>query len=207
VRILDPYADPQVQAAAVAGLFLAVGWVVNGWQNRRRDDALRRERVEDVLRSLYSEIRAYLAVLRRDEIGLYGAALRQRILSEPGYLPIIPTERNDTMFRAMVHEIHVLPDDAIHSVVLYYSQIEAIEAMIHDLRELDPQTTGQTRAADMYRDYLALKLGAADLGVAALSDISAALGFALPPEAEGMPDWLDRQWAAVSSPAAGPSAP
>lgn len=207
MRLLDPYADPQVQAAAMAGLFLAVGWLANGWQNRRRADALRRERVEDVLRSLYSEIRAYVAVLRRDEVGTYGARLRDRILAEPGFFPFIPSERNDTMFRAMVQEIQVLPDDAIHPVVLYYSQLVAIEALIADLRALDVARIGARRAAAVYADYILLKIEAVEFGARALIDIAAELGLPVPPEADGFEPWVAAQVAAISSPGADPSAP
>ncbi|MFN3972232.1 MAG: hypothetical protein ACK4L4_12820 [Gemmobacter sp.] len=207
MRVLDPYLDPQVQAAALAGFFLACGWVVNGWQNRRRDAALREERVRDVLRSLYSEIRAYLAVLRRDDVGVYGADLCARILAEPGFFPIIPTERNDTMFRAVVDEIHVLPDAVIHSVVLYYSQVVAIETIIADLRGLDHAKVGQRRAAGIYRDYIGLKIEAVELGAKALADIAEELQFPLPPEAEALDGWLARQWMAVSNRAVDPSDP
>jgi hypothetical protein len=207
MRALDPFVDPQVQAAVLAGLFLAAGWVLNGREQRRVAQALRDERVRDELRALYSEIRAYVSQLRDDDIGAYGATIRDRILTEPGFFPVIPTERNDTMFRVVVGEIQILPDATIHSVVLYYSQLVAIEAMIGDLRGLDPARIAPPRVAAMYGDYLLMKIDAAQLGAAALRDIVKEIDFALPPEAEGMAAWAASQKAAVNSRGGGPSVP
>lgn len=170
---LDPYVSPQAQQAIIAGLFVAIGWWVVAFQNRRRAAELRAERVRDVQRALFAEIRAYLAVLRRDDVAAYGARIMDRILNEPGYFPVIPTERNDAIFRAIVGEIHVLPRDTVDPVVLYYSQLNAIAAMIDDLRVLDVAKIGPERAAGMYRDYISMKVEAIEMGDNALEAIRA----------------------------------
>ena len=79
---LDHILAPQAQSAMIAGLFLAVGWWVVALQGRRRDAKLRAERVRDVQRALFAEIRAYLAVQERDHIAEYGAAIAGRIETE-----------------------------------------------------------------------------------------------------------------------------
>ena len=165
---LDDLLSPQAQQAVIAGLFLAIGWWVVGRQNRRRDDRLRAERVRDVQRALFAEIRAYLAVLERDDVAVYGARIAARIVDEPGYFPVIPSERNDAIFNAIVGEIHVLPRDTVDPVVLYYSQLNAIVAMIADLRSIDLAKIGPERAASMYRDYIAMKVEAVEMGQTAL---------------------------------------
>lgn len=170
---LDPYLSPQAQQAVIAGLFLAVGWWVVHWQNRRRDAASRAERVRDVQRALFAEIRAYVSALRRQDLENYGAEIARRIETEPGYFPTIPTEANDAIFRAIIGEIHVLPRDTIDPLVLYYSQLNAIGAAISDLRALDPATVQPERAAALYRDYIAFKRDAAIMGEQALIAIAA----------------------------------
>ena len=170
---LDPYVSPQAQQAIIAGLFVAIGWWVVAFQNRKRAADLRAERVRDVQRALFAEIRAYLAVLRRDDVAAYGAGIVERILTEPGFFPFIPTERNDAIFRAIVGEIHVLPRDTVDPVVLYYSQLNAISAMIEDLRGLDVASIGPKRAAGMYRDYISMKVEAIEMGDNALEAIRA----------------------------------
>jgi hypothetical protein len=171
----DQYLSPQAQQAVIAGLFLAVGWWVVAFQNRRRDANLRAERVRDVQRAVFAEIRAYLAVLKRDNVGEYGAIIKERILTEPGFFPVIPTEHNNAVFCAIIGDIHVLPRDTVDPVVLYYSQLNAISAMINDLRELDVSKIGAERAAGMYHDYISMKVEALELGEKALDAIRANL--------------------------------
>ncbi|MRX50067.1 hypothetical protein GI374_06290 [Paracoccus sp. S-4012] len=169
---LDPYLSPQAQQAIIAGLFIAAGWWVVNRQNRRRDAALRAERVRDVQRALFAEIRAYVSALRREDLGSYGAEIARRIETEAGYFPTIPTESNDAIFRAIIGEIHVLPRDTIDPLVLYYSQLNAIGAAISDLRALDPDKVRPERAAQMYRDYIAFKRDAMARGEQALLAIA-----------------------------------
>ena len=199
MRLLDPWLDPQVQAAVLAGLFLAVGWVVNGREGRRREADLREERVRDVLRALYSEIRAYVSVLRRDGVGTDGALLRDRICHEANFFPFVPSERNATIFTSIVSDISILPDGAIHAIVLYYAQVDAIEAMIGDLRSLDLARIGPSRAAELYIIFTLLKIEAAELGADALNDIAAYLDYSTAPEATGIAEWAVTERAALSS--------
>lgn len=170
---LDPYLSPQAQQAVIAGLFVAVGWWVVHFQNRRRDAANRAERVRDVQRALFAEIRAYVTALRRQGLESYGEDIARRIETEPGYFPSIPTEANDAIFRAIIGEIHVLPRDTIDPLVLYYSQLNAIGAAISDLRALDPATVRPERAAALYRDYILFKLDAERQGEQAMLAIAA----------------------------------
>lgn len=168
---LDQILAPQAQSAVIAGMFLAAGWWVVAFQSRRRDNKHRADRIRDVQRAIFAEIRAYVAVLERDQIEEYGEEIAKRIESEPGYFPVIPTEHNDAIFRAIVGELHILPRGTVDPVVLYYSQLNAIGAMIADLRDLDLNRIGPSRAAAMYRDYISMKLGAIELGEAAMTAI------------------------------------
>lgn len=164
----DTPLDPRVAQALIAGAFVALGWLVNGQANRRRDAALRTERVRDVQRALFAEIRAYLAALKSLDLTMYGGEIERRILTEPGYFPVIPTEKNDSIFKAIISDIHVLPRQVVDPVVLYYSQIEALHAIIADLRALDVSQIGPQRAAAIYRDYIRMKRTAIDLGEEAM---------------------------------------
>ncbi len=161
--------DPRIWQAVIAGLFVAMGWVVNGWQSRRHQDRLRRERVNDVQRALYAEIRAYVAVLERDGFAegsapAYAREMAARIRAEADFFPLIPHERNRTIFSAVVGDIHVLPRAVVDPVAVYYSQLVAIETMIRDLRSLDKDRIGAERAARVYEDYVAMKTEALVLG-------------------------------------------
>ncbi|MGQ0565198.1 MAG: hypothetical protein ACT4OK_09010 [Gemmobacter sp.] len=200
MRFLDPWFDPQVQAAVLAGFFLAAGWVVNGREQRKVAAQLREERVRDVLRALYSEIRAYVALLRHDGVGVQGAVQAARIRSEAGYFPFVPTERNATIFSSILNDISILPDSTIHPIVLYYTQIDTIEALIGDLRALDLTRMGPERAAEIYTDFTQAKIEAAELGADALDFIAAYLAYAPAPEAADIAGWAAAELAALNTP-------
>lgn len=169
---LDQILAPPAQQAVIAGLFLSAGWWVVAWQGRRRDAKLRAERVRDVQRAIFAEIRAYVTALRDDDLATYGEAMARRIEGEAGFLPIIPTEANDAIFRAIIADIHILPRDTIDPIVVYYGQLNAIGASIADLRALDPDRVSTAEAAQLYRDYVAFKRGALGAGLAAMQAIA-----------------------------------
>jgi hypothetical protein len=167
--------DPRVAQAVVAGMFLALGWIVTGWQNRRAAQRLRDARMNDVQKAIFAEIAAYIEVLQRDNLERYSdqivRKMRDTADSAHPFIPLIPTENNDSIFHALAEDISILPRVSIDPIVVYYSQLKAIEALIHDLRapsfaDLEPE-----RRIKMYRDYIALKIEALDLGLNALDVI------------------------------------
>lgn len=166
---------PQPLSAMIAGGVVALGWLFTHWQNRRRDAALRAERVRDVQGALYAEIRVHVATLKGQNLSRYGADIEALILKGDGFFPVIPTEQNDRLFAAIVEEIHVLPFRVVDPVVQYYSQLGTIGAMIADLRALDLAKVGPDRAARMYRHYIEMKLEAIDLGEEAMAFLLAHL--------------------------------
>lgn len=165
---LDQFLSPQAQQAVIAGLFIAAGWYVVARQTRRREAKARAERVRDVQRAIFAEIRAYVGALRDEDLAGYGEAMAERIENEPGFVPIIPMESNDAIFRAIIGDLHILPRDTIDPIVVYYSQLNAITASIADLRALDPSKVKPQEAAQMYRDYIAFKREALMLGAETL---------------------------------------
>ena len=147
-----------VWQATVAGAFVAAGWLVNGWQNRRVAASLRDERLRDVHRALYAEIGTNVANLG-SVAGL--EAERQtidgRMHADPGFVPFIPRERDDRVFEALVKDIHILPRSSIDAVVAYYVQIGRIAALAEDMRSDGFRSLEQDRRILMYGDYIAMK--------------------------------------------------
>jgi len=166
--------DSRLLQAFVAGLFLGLGWVVNGWQNRRADSRRRKERLRDAHRAIYSEIAAYLENLgSEDALQDYRNSIIERMTTDPGYVPLIPRERNDTIFRALVEEIYILPRVTIDPIVSYYSQLFAIETLIEDMRGKRFPGLEASRRIQMYSDYIDLKIQAFHDGHYALRMIAA----------------------------------
>lgn len=166
--------ESRLGQAVVAGVFVALGWLVNGWSNRREAARRRAERLRDYHRAVFAEIASYL-----DNLGSVEAlaAYRDEVVAamerDPDHVPLIPRERNDTVFRALVEEISILPRVTIDPIVVYYNQLFAIEALIEDMRGERFRVLAQGRRIVMYRDYMALKVQAFHDGHYALRMIAA----------------------------------
>lgn len=152
---LDHILSPQAQQAVIAGLFLAVGWWVVAAQNHKRDQRQRDERVADIQRALLAEIRAHVAALERQTLDDPDEreAMVSRLVAG-GHVPILPHDANDRIFRAIVDEVHVLPEWAIDPVVRYYRLLAVRAALAQDIR--GNAKDHPDRATDMFRDYLTL---------------------------------------------------
>lgn len=142
--------------ALVGGGVVASGWFWTHALSRRRDAALRLERVGDVQRALLAEIRAHAVALERQSFAGHPEERQQMLdrLAAEDHVPILPHDANDRIFRALVSDIHILPDWAIDPVVRYYRLLSVRAALAQDIRanaEKHPR-----RATQMFADYLEL---------------------------------------------------
>jgi len=167
-------ASERVQQAALAAIVVAAGWFL-GFMLREVSQLLdRAERLRDAHRALFAEIQHNVTNLgSRAALAEDGYAMLDRILGTDGFVPFIPRERNDTVFAALVADIHILPRVTIDPVVQYYSQLAALDALIDDMRGESFKTMSPQRRHDLYRDYINLKFSALDYGEAALAAIDA----------------------------------
>lgn len=150
--------DARIWQAAVAGGFLAFGWIFNGWQNRRDAANLRAERLRDAHRAIFAEIEVHLQNLWEDEaIRTDGAAVIERMDFEPGFVPFIPRAPGDRLFRALETEIHILPRVTIDPIVAYYSQLSAVDSLTEDMRGETFRGFEADRRASIYADYIAMR--------------------------------------------------
>ena len=154
---LDQHIDPRVQAALIAATIVALGWLYNGYQNRARDRRRRLERVQDVQTALLAEIEHYVQTLKLFDLNTTWSRIVSAMEEDDTYVPVVPSERNDTLFKAVIAEIHVLPEEVIQPVMGYYNQVFAVEAIIEDLRSALFHEMDQVQRIGMYTDYIALK--------------------------------------------------
>ncbi|SEH57773.1 hypothetical protein [Paracoccus alkenifer] len=154
----DPAAssfNPTVVAALVAAAVAVLAWPVNDWLNRRRARELRAERVDDVQRALLAEIRAHVATLEnqlpRDD------AAREALVAKLAMgdrTPALPHDSNERIFRAIVAEVHILPEWAIDPVVRYYGLLAVQRALAQDIRA--HLADHPDNAIGVFLDYLKL---------------------------------------------------
>jgi hypothetical protein len=169
---------PAIVAAVISGVISLAGWILSGRREIARERRLRRERRDDVQTALRAEIQHYVDILSNPDFDLNETweVVVSEMEEDASYVPLIPSERNDTVFRAILQEIHVLPGPVIQPVVRYYNQVFAIDAMIADLRGNGFAGADQDQRIKMYTDYIALKLEALRQGRSAIDALTRSLG-------------------------------
>lgn len=157
--------DPRIWQALIAGAFLAIGWVYNGWRNRVDGRRLRAEKLRDAHRALFAEIETFLVALESEEtLDKYSEGLIDKMRADQRFVPFIPKERNDRVYSAIQSEINVLPRVTIDPVVMYYSLLDAISALAEDMRGETYKSLSQERRIAIYRDYIAMRKQALTYG-------------------------------------------
>lgn len=168
----DDYLSPPAQQAFIAGLFIAAGWWVVAFQNRRRDAKLRAERVDDMQRALLAEVRAHVVALESQvQDGRHGLLLAQ--LAEGNTGLVITHSGNDRIFRAVLPDIHLLPGAVIDPVVIYYRLVAVMDAMADSIRRVARNRPDS--AAEMMLDYIQLNQEAREAGLDVLEMLTASL--------------------------------
>ena len=104
MAVFDDIIDPRVQQAIVGGFFLAAGWVYNGYRNRLRDRRRRLEKVQDVQTALIAEIDHYVVTLKQFDLSATWSRIVGAMEDDDSYTPVVPSERNDTVFSALISE-------------------------------------------------------------------------------------------------------
>ena len=169
---------PAIIAAVMAASINVAGWFVTGQREVRRDRRRRRERREDLQIALRAEIQHYMDILSNPGFDLreVWAEVVGQMETDEEYAPFVPSERNDTVFKTVLTDISILPEQVIGPVVRYYNQVFAIEAMIDDLRSYKFDGMDQEQRIKMYTDYISLKLEALDQGNQAIETLNNSIG-------------------------------
>ncbi len=172
---LEVWIGPVIIAAAIAAMVNVAGWFVASLRDRRADDRRRREKQNDLATALLAEITHYRDALTFFDLDEVWETVTDEMSENEAYMPFIPTERNDTIFTAILADIHILPEDVIQPVTRYYNQVFAIDAIIADLRSAAFRSEPHGTRLAVYTDYISLKKQALLDGNSAIDALSAHL--------------------------------
>ena len=165
--------------AALTACVAVVLWVGNKWWERETARRARRERILDVMRALHAEIGAHVHQLSHIDLDRHRDEMIGRIEAESqdgeDFVPLVPRETHDTVYRAILDQIHLLPADAVAPVVLYYNQVITVANLTDDLRSQRFETISRERKAALYSDFIELKKTALQMGTAARERLEAHL--------------------------------
>lgn len=159
------WSNSRTQQAAIAALMVASGWFAGFMLREISQQIGRTERLRDLHRALYSEIQHNLDNLgSEDDLKAHAEKMLARMEEGDGFVPFIPRERNDTVFQAVVGDLHILPRTSIDPVVRYYSQLAALDAMVEDMRGETFKEMSPRRRGEIYSDYIALRMRLVEFG-------------------------------------------
>lgn len=172
---LDAWIGPVIIASAIAGMVNVLGWFMAGRRDRQREGRRRREKRVDIATALLAEITHYRDALVFFDLDEVWESVTEQMSDDEDYMPVIPSERNDTIFTAILPDIHILPESVIQPVTRYYNQVFAIDAIIEDLRSASFREEPYRTRLTAYTDYISLKKQALADGDSAIVALSAHL--------------------------------
>ena len=173
---MDQWVGPAVTATIISSLIAVIGWFVAYGSARRMESIRRREKIRDFQVALLAEVRSERHHLARWDFEADLASVEQDYrdaeLQHRAYVPMVPRSAGPILFQSLIPEIHLLPEQVIDPVMLYFRQQLLIERFIEDLRSDAFRSLDVARQIRMYSDYIEMMRywkALADDAVAALS--------------------------------------
>ncbi len=174
-----------VLAALITAAVTVSNWRASQRAQRQAEAERRRDRIIDIQKALRAEIKVHVHQLRRTGLEAHRDAMVARILApaprrsvwrprgerQSGFMPFVTRDAHDTVYRALLADIHLLPTETVEPVVFYYQLSGAIAAMAEDLRSDAVRKLEADRRATMYRHYIDMKIVALQLGEDAIAQL------------------------------------
>jgi hypothetical protein len=149
---------------------------VSDGRERRAETRRRLDKIIDLQKALRAEVRSHLMQIEELDLPAELSAMAARMDADPAFVPFVPRESHDAVYRAVIAEIHLLPTEAVEPVVLYYSHVSAMAAFADDLRSPAFAALHPHRRRLMYEDWIALKQRAIDRARSAVTALDAGIG-------------------------------
>ncbi len=161
---------PYIASSLIAAAVVVIGWFVTTYLNRRESRKRYAERRDDMQKAIYAEIRAFVALQERNQLERYRDEVAERI-RQGGFIPFVIEDQHDSVFRAMISEIHFLPMETIDDITVYYQTLLQIREMQKSLKSPEYRALEPERRALIYSDYIETIATALRAGQAALTYI------------------------------------
>jgi len=156
-----------------------IGWLYGDWRKRVEERRQRRAKVLDIEKALRAEIAAHLHQLRQFDLEEDRRHTCALILTggdgKGRFVPMLPRQRHDTIFQAMVADIHLLSTHTVRPVTLYYNQIVMIAEMAETIRSVAYADLKAARREAIYSDFVSMRVTALAMGEEAQAALPATL--------------------------------
>ncbi|WP_179381198.1 hypothetical protein [Jannaschia marina] len=162
-RIELDWANARVQGTALAGTFIALGWVATFFFREFSASIERRLRSSDIQRALLAEIADYAETLELSDAEGMKDDLAREIAANPAFRPYFFRVSAPVIFEANDEAVPLLPEEVIDDVIAFYSTLSDLRSMIEDLRDPAFGLLDGARRLRSYRDYVDLMANTARL--------------------------------------------
>ena len=154
---MEAWIGSAVIAVVISSIVTIAGWYATHRSERMLEVARRQEKIQDYQTALLADIRSTGHRFRQIDLDSHLAEMLAQIEGAPeghDYTPFVPGEPGSLLWSSVAHEVHILPNDVIEPVVLFFSQLETIRYFVEDLRSERYTALDKARKAAMYGDYV-----------------------------------------------------
>jgi hypothetical protein len=180
---VEAWIGSAVVAVVISSIVTIAGWYATHRSERLIEASRRQERIQDIQTALLADIRSTSHRYMQVDIDRHLDEVLERMQAAPDsdpHTPFVPREPGSLLWPSIAQEVHILPNEVIDAVILFFSQLETIRCFVEDLRSDCFITLQKSRKAAMYRDYIRLSKHLLVLGSQAEDALHKALQ--LPPQ-------------------------
>jgi hypothetical protein len=180
---MDVWIGSAVLAVVISSIVTVAGWFMTLRHERLREVERRQERIEDIQTALLADIRSSRHRFSQTDLDQHLEDIEARIngaSGDEGYTPFVPREPGSLLWASTAGEVHILPNEVIDAVVIYFSQLETIRLFAEDLRAGRFAALDPARKIAMYRDYIKMAKYLIDLSAEAERVLAQSLEIELP---------------------------
>jgi len=154
---MDSLIQSAVIAVIISSLVTIFGWYATHRSERLLAAARRREKIADIQTALLADIRSTghrFQIVDPDRHLEEVVAMFDSGGGTAGFTPFVPREPGSLLWSSTAQEVHILPNEVIDSVVLFFSQLETIRFFVDDLRSDQFARLEARRKVAMLQDYV-----------------------------------------------------
>ena len=156
---MEAWIGSAVVAVVISSLVTIAGWYATHRSERMLEVARRQERIQDIQTALLADIRSTahrFEVVDTDRRLAREVALIEGAQEDQGYTPFVPREPGSLLWHSIAQEVHILSNEVIDPVVLFFSQLETIRYFVEDLRSEQFARLEPARKVAMLQDYVGM---------------------------------------------------
>jgi hypothetical protein len=161
---MEAWIGSAVVAVVISSLVTIAGWYATHRSERMLEAARRQERIQDIQTALLADIRSTNHRFQEVDLDTHLEQVTALIEKSDGFTPFVPGEPGSLLWTSIVPEVHILPNEVIDPVVLFFSQLESIRQFVEDLRSERFEHLESSRKVLMFQDYVRMMKYLVQLG-------------------------------------------